>query len=93
MLLGVHHGGITVGDVQCKHADDLKKMVGEMMKLLEEEGVKFKPGLSHITEDRQRDTNTRGDTEIEKDRDKGDTEERKIEGGKERECLKYQVCR
>jgi hypothetical protein len=50
MLLGVHHGGITVGDVQSKHAEDLKKMVGEMMKLLEEEGVKFKPGLSHITE-------------------------------------------
>ena len=50
MLLGVHHGGITVGDVQSKHADDLNKMVGEMMNLLEEEGVKFKPGLSHITE-------------------------------------------
>ena len=50
MLLGVHHGGITVGDVQSKHADDLNKMVGEMMKSLEEEGVKFKPGVSHITE-------------------------------------------
>ena len=86
MLLGVHHGGITVGDVQSKHADDLKKMVGEMMKLLEEEGVKFKPGLSHITEDRQSDTNTR--------RDKGDTETEKDSGSEGARMFKASsVCR
>jgi len=45
MLLGVHHGG-TVGDVASKHADDLRKMVAEMMAVLREErGVAFKAGV------------------------------------------------
>jgi len=45
MLLGVHHGG-TVGDVQSKHAGDLKKMVAEMMNvLIVERNVKFTPGV------------------------------------------------
>ena len=45
MLLGVHHGG-TVGEVASKHADDLRKMVEEMMAVLREErGVAFKAGV------------------------------------------------
>eukprot|EP00277_Geminigera_cryophila_P044554 CAMPEP_0173068282 /NCGR_PEP_ID=MMETSP1102-20130122/7316_1 /TAXON_ID=49646 /ORGANISM="Geminigera sp., Strain Caron Lab Isolate" /LENGTH=275 /DNA_ID=CAMNT_0013936105 /DNA_START=65 /DNA_END=892 /DNA_ORIENTATION=- len=45
MLLGVHHKG-TVGDVQSKHAGDLKKMIGEMMQVLvEERNVHFTPGV------------------------------------------------
>eukprot|EP00960_Hanusia_phi_P058766 763979-Hanusia_phi.AAC.5 len=46
MLLGVHHGGITVGEVESKHKEDVFKMVEEMQKCLEvERGIKFKDGV------------------------------------------------
>ena len=46
MLLGVHHGGITVGEVESKHKEDVFKMVEEMKKCLEvERGIKFKDGV------------------------------------------------
>lgn len=47
MLLGVHHGGITVGEVEEKHRDDLAKMVIEMAACVtEEKGVAFKAGMA-----------------------------------------------
>jgi len=42
MLLGVHHGGVTVGEVESKHTDDLVQMVTEMQQAIQDkEGVKF----------------------------------------------------
>eukprot|EP00287_Rhodomonas_sp_CCMP768_P026083 CAMPEP_0202831702 /NCGR_PEP_ID=MMETSP1389-20130828/17009_1 /ASSEMBLY_ACC=CAM_ASM_000865 /TAXON_ID=302021 /ORGANISM="Rhodomonas sp., Strain CCMP768" /LENGTH=331 /DNA_ID=CAMNT_0049505463 /DNA_START=14 /DNA_END=1009 /DNA_ORIENTATION=- len=45
MLLGVHHGGITVGDVESKHRTDFDKMVTEMATCLKEaRGIALKDG-------------------------------------------------
>jgi len=46
MLLGVHHGGIAVGDVEKRHAPELAQMVKEMMAaVVEEQGVQFQDGV------------------------------------------------
>mmetsp|Transcript_21208 Transcript_21208/g.52169 ORF Transcript_21208/g.52169 Transcript_21208/m.52169 type:complete len:348 (-) Transcript_21208:2440-3483(-) len=46
MLIGVHNGGITVGDVESKHKDDLVQMVTEMMAAISEStGTKFEDGV------------------------------------------------
>lgn len=45
MLLGVHHGGITVGEVESKHKADFSKMVTEMAACLKEErGIQLTDG-------------------------------------------------
>lgn len=46
MLLGVEHGGVSVGDVERLHSDQLVQMVKEMMAgISEAQGVAFKAGV------------------------------------------------